>query len=325
MRPLLLFVVATLAFCSASLAQEPAFRSPLDNSPVEWFLDDWPIPDVMGSGIRSVKFYNNLAQEADPGVLSASNRRFVLKRAQEPTVEMQFDSVGHLLHAVHNKYSVNQLDSLEVHLEQQFDENGQMGWRIDRRISLGRMWTLSRDTTFYTYDKKGRPASLRIPHRPYTTGSGDPILEATSKLSEYVYNRKGRLTKLVKRCDPSSNGPSGMLVVCAQDSFLYDSENRLVEILQKDVSGWETARHFLYDAQNRLKETAVYAGRNPYVYLRWQYNAANLPIECVQESASGFTPPRIMTFGYDADGILNRFQVRIGADRIEADWVVEVE
>lgn len=314
-----------LLFGSAGLAQQSAYRSPLDNSPVEWFTDDWPIPSVAGTDIRVLRFYDNLVDENGAAGLAASRRKFVLRRAEEAAVEMEYDSAGHLIHAVLYKLPINFRDTLEVHREQTFDENGRLVRRIDRRIDLGRMTTILRDTTFYTYDKKGRPQSLRIPRRPWRWGNGEPVLGATDKLTEYVYNRKGRLTKLVKRCDPSSGPPSGMLVVCAQDSFLYDPDGRIAEIQTKALSGWETARHFLYNARGLLKETAVYAGRNPYIYIQWQYDAANRAVECVQESASGFEPPRIMTFDYDDQSVLRRFRVRKGADQLEGDWVIEVE
>ena len=312
-----LLILLTIAIpCFSLLAQEP--------SPVTWFLDDYPIPAVPGTGITRMVFYDNRPEDniAEP---VASKRTFFLKRAAPPLLEMEFDSLGHLRHAVHNAYRPDlRTDTLEVHLRQTWDGEARLRMQEELRVDANLLTTVSRDSTHYLYSPTGRLFAIRKPHPPWVTWQ-DTILNAVSKYSRFRYDRKGRLIALVKQCDPSANRPSGMLVECARDSFLYDGAGRIAEILSKDIAGWEPVRHFLYDDQGRLQETAIYAAKNPFLYVRWRYDAQGRPVECVHESADGFQAPRIFTFGYDRDGVLNRYQVRRGADRIEIDLLVEAE
>jgi hypothetical protein len=313
--PLLIWLAIAFPFLPA-WAQEP--------SPVTWFLDEYPIPDLRGTGITQLFFYDNRPED---GLVQpvAGNRRFVLRRAAPPMLEMEFDSAGQLLHAIHNAYLPEMgRDTIEVHLRQIWDGEGRLAVQEEQRIDPNLLTTISRDSTYYLYSPKGYLFAIRKPHPPWLRPQ-DTIPNAVSKYSRFRYDRKGRLLALVKQCDPSADRPSGMLVECARDSFLYDGAGRIAEILSKDIAGWEPVRHFLYDAQGRLRETAIYAAKNPFLYVRWRYDAQGRPVECVHESADGFQAPRIFTFGYDRDGVLNRYQVRRGADRIEIDLVVEAE
>ncbi|MEM1000327.1 MAG: hypothetical protein AAGN35_24960 [Bacteroidota bacterium] len=299
-------------------AQEP--------TPVDWFLDQYPIPKVTDPLVRTLRFYDNRpTNRPEDGTLAAAERTFLLRKADTPLLEMRYDSLGRLVHAIAFRHlRPPERDTFQLHLRQVYNDAGRLAVQVERVFRADGFTAVSTDSTYYLYHPNGRLFAVRKPHAPWMQ-RGDTIRGATDKYSRFRY-RRGRLVALEKRCDPASDRPSGMLVECARDSFLYDGAGRIAEILNRDVAGWEPVRHFLYDAQGQLKETAIYAGKNPYWYVRWSYDSAGRPRQCVREPAASFDPPaQIFRFWYSPEGQMTRFQARRAGSDVETDLLIEAE